>query len=322
MLKSKKVVTSVAALIAIQVFTVAHASPMTVGQLNIKTVSAPLFEKQELASANSQQKRKDTDIGKLTIADEIISSVVRNKTIKDSNEVVRTKTQLAEVIEAANDFNYDKAITIMKHLHIEHPESRIIQKWLGIYQNWAGQYDDSLSAMEEIRNSHPLDKEKRDFMTQYYIVDNKRHLGLSTESSFSELTKLADKEQHAHLGGIDNKDLAKVLTAYQKFMINSNNGQTGFTHTDSKILDSLWNQIPREKQCHLDNFFGYNIDELSPIYGSFYNRKDILNEYDKRQQKRSQHTSVSEIKKTEQAQPATTAITAEADTIQKNPTGN
>ena len=59
---------------------------------------------------------------------------------------------------------------------------------------------------------------------------------------------------------------------------------------------SLWRKIPKIKHCHLDNYFGYNIDELSPIYGNFYRRKDINDAYEERQQQLAKLVERKEIK--------------------------
>jgi hypothetical protein len=236
-------------------------------------------------------------MGKINIANEIISEAIRKNKKPDSKEVVRIKQQLAEAIEAANDQNFGKALTIMECLHAEHPESRSIQKWLGIYQNWAGHYEESQESLQEYRTSFPLNPEvaDKDFMLMYYDVDNARHLtGVSAEK-LDALKALAEKQDVFSIGELNYNQVARSLADFQRFMVETNRGAT-LTRTDSKALDDLWRQIPKTKRAHLDNYFGYNIDELTPIYANFYHRKDLTNAYDARKQKHEQHIANLEIR--------------------------
>ena len=280
--------------------TLAQAAPFVsaspaVGRLVVKEAPAPTAEEVALSSVNRQ--RPEKNMGKINIADDIISDVIRRSQKKDSAEVVRVKTQLAEAIEAANDQYFDKAVTILKHLNKEHPESRSIQKWLAIYQNWAGQYEDSEETLESLRSSYTLSREAldNDFMTAFYSVDNHRHLGYDVAKEIEALKALSEKQYSLPLESIDYAVLTKSLASYQEFMFKSHNGAT-LTHADSKSLDELWRMIPKQKQAHLDNYYGYNIDKLTPVYASFYNRKDLTNAYEQRQDKLRKHIVETEIK--------------------------
>ena len=311
MVKNKSAVAALAALVLMQSVPAFAATPAFatttntgVGRLIIKEAPTPTAE--ELALSSISTPTKKPNMGKINIADEIIDEVFRKSKKKDSKEVVRVKKQLAEAIEAANDFDYDKTLTIMKHLHVEHPESRVLIKWLGVYQNWNGQYEESLATFDEWRDSYPLAVElaDEDFMVAYYITDNRRHLGFDVDDNIAALKKLAEKERELVLtGGMSRKALAQTLVDYQKFMVESDCGLK-LKPTDSKILDDLWKQIPKTKQAHLDNYFGYNIDELTPVYATFYRRSDLMEEYNGRREKREKHIADATIKeKTEVESP-------------------
>lgn len=300
------------------------ASP--VGRLTVKEAPAPTAEEIALSSVN--RLRPEKNMGKINIADDIISDVIRHSQKKDSAEVVRVKTQLADAIEAANDQYFDKSVTILKHLHKEHPESRSIQKWLAIYQNWAGQYEDSEETLDSLKSSYTLSQEAldNDFMTAYYTVDNHRHLGYDITKEIEALKAFAEKQYSIPLESIDYAVLTKSLASYQEFMFKSQNGAT-LTHADSKNLDDLWRMIPKQKQAHLDNYYGYNIDELTPVYASFYNRKDLTNAYEQRQDKLRKHIMETEIKekKTESPeapQPVDEIAVESEENISDNPDSN
>ena len=268
----------------------------TVGKIVIKETPAPTAEEIALKSVRQQRQQKK-NMGNINIANDIITSLSRGKK-PDTPELARVKSQLADAIEAANEQYFYKALTIMEHLHVEHPESRAILKWLGVYQNWAGKYEESTNSFEDLTVSYPLNPEdiENDFMVAYYTFDNARHLGIADKSQLEALQKLAEKQGDYKLGGGRTyEEVAKTLAMFQKFMIETDCGKT-LKPTDSKALDELWKTIPKNKQAHLDNYFGYNIDELTPIYASFYHRKDLTEAYDKRQQLREEHIKKAELK--------------------------
>ena len=288
MLKNKTAVASLAAaLLLLQASPAVLASESNTALGNITIKSVPTKSEEEKAIDSILRQRDETNMGKLVIANDIISGAHKNKK-KDSPEIARIKTHLAEVIQAMNGKDYEKGLVVMKHLHAEHPESRVILKWLGIYQNWAGEYADSAESFEKLRFSYSLSSEKfdKDFMVKFYETDNARHLGTDVKSSLDELKDLAEKQEDFMIGGIRNRELASTLAEYQQFMVETDCGKT-LTPTDSKALDKLWKRIPKQKQAHLDNYFGYNIDELTPIYAEFYRRKDLVNAYEERAKKRA-----------------------------------
>lgn len=298
-------------LLSLSSTSMAFAAPSeNIGRMVIRDIPASADGSMNPDGLGSFQQSKN-DIGRLKISEDLIDDIMRERMKKDSKEVTRLKQQLKNVVNAANDFDYEQALLIMEHLHAEHPESRALLKWLGVYQNWAGEYEDSLRNFQALLNSYPLKDSPSDYMAHYYIVDNRRHLGLDTTNDMQVLKALAEKENpDLYIGGIDSKTLAKALTSYQEFMLTTNNGTQGFTPTDSKVLDNLWKQIPKAKQLHLDNFYGYNIDELTPVYSTFYRRKDMADEYANRQEKRKEHLAAAEIKKKDKAQGTPAEVSA------------
>ena len=265
-----------------------------VGMISVMRAPAPTVEDEALNRIMKQIAREN--MGRLVVADDIISPGRRPKKA-DTAEIARVKGKLAEAIEAANKQDYDKAIIIMKHLQTEHPESAVLLKWTGVYQNWAKDYSASLDTFDRLKSMFPLssDEIENDFMAAYYEADNKRHLGLDIKDKLPALEELAKKQENFNLGGITRRDILESLVAFQKFMVETDGGRL-LTPTDSKALDELWRKIPKIKHCHLDNYFGYNIDELSPIYGNFYRRKDINDAYEERQQQLAKLVERKEIK--------------------------
>lgn len=286
------------ALLALMVLQTGSVYANPVGKITIKEAPAPTVDELALSSIQ-QMKQPQKNMGKINISQEILDSIMKTKK-EDSAEMVRVKRQLADAIEAANDQYYEKALTIMEHLHAEHPESRTIQKWLGIYQNWAGKYEESSETFSALRASYTLNSKEvdSDFMLAYYTLDNDRHLWDIGAARLQKLEDLAEKQNVFLLDGRPYKDIAKSLAAYQKFMVETNCGET-LTPTDSKSLDELWKKIPKEKQAHLDNYYGYNIDELTPIYANFYHRKDLNDAYEARRKLFNKHIADAEIKEKE-----------------------
>lgn len=271
-----------------------NASSGGVGMISVMRAPAPTVEDEALGRIMQQVIREN--MGRLVVADDIISPNRRHKKT-DSAEIARVKGKLAEAIEAANKQDYDKAIIIMKHLQTEHPESAVLLKWIGVYQNWAKDYSASQDTFDRLKSMFPLssDEIEGDFMTAYYEVDNARHLGLDIRNKLPALEELAKKQENFNLGPITRRDILESLVEFQKFMAATDEGRM-LTPTDSKALDELWKKIPKVKHCHLDNYFGYNIDELSPIYGNFYRRKDINDAYKERQQQLAKLIKGKEIK--------------------------
>lgn len=308
---SKKEATALGLALVLSSASAVYASPFSdsIGGLAIKDL--PPAEQEAPQDGFGSFQIPKNDIGKLNVSEDVIDDYTRSKNKPDSQEVARLKKQLTEVVHAANEMDYEKALLIMEHLRAEHPESRVVLKWLAIYQNWSGRYEESLRNFDALRNSDPLNDRLTDFMAQYYMTDDRRNLGLDAAKSLETLKALAEKEDaNRFVGDIDSKTLAKALVSYQEFMLTTKDGTQGITPTDSKALDTLWKQIPKEKQAHLDNFYGYNIDALTPIYASFYHRKDLADEYAKRQDKRQQRLAAAEIKK--QVKPAEVKAPAEA----------
>ena len=315
--KKKKIIIPLALSLLVQAAGYAAPASEGIGHLKIKDLPpAVSSDEQAGASFDLNSLRLQSSVGHLTISDEVIDEITRNRMKKDSDEVLRLKKQLSEAVRAANDSDYEQSILILTHLRAEHPESRVILKWLGIYQNWAGNYEESEKLMEQFADSSPLSPQMTDFMAQYYITDNHRHLGQDNTADRAKLKELAEKEDpKLYVDDITSKNLAQILAGYQEFMSTTENGRKGFSPTDSRLLDDLWKLIPREKQSHLDNFYGYNLDELTPVYANFYRRKDILDEYNKRMQRREQHLVSAEIHKSErkaspEAVPASGSATA------------
>lgn len=305
-----------ATLIAIPMSATVYANPLEMGHLKISelpamTASASVFA--DVAEVSKPEEKKK-NMGNINIANDIILSIRR----EDPAEVVRVKTQLASAIEYANRQQYDKAISILETLKEEHTESRAIVKWLGIYQNWDGQYTQSVETLEDYISSYPLE-DHREFIVAYYMIDNSRHLGIDIKPLLAPLSDMAEKESATR--GVNSifsmKDLSKTLVNYQKFLVETDYGKT-LKPTDSKALDDLWHSIPKEKYQHLDNYYGYNIDELTPIYANFYHRKDLETAYAERTKQRADYLAAREaetavtIKKTNQPTTTETPVPEQA----------
>lgn len=295
MLNSRHAAGILASLMMLQAVPAAYASPAGVGRITVREAPPPSPE--DVALAKVQSKTPEPNMGKINIADDIILDILRKKK-PDTKEIARIKTQLAAAIEASNSKNYNKVLNIMEHLHAEHPESRTILKWLGIYQNWAGLYEESRDTFENLLATYPLNPEEagKDFMLAYYTIDNERHLQeIVPTEKLDALKALAEKQEDFSLGELGYKQATEFLADYQRFMVETKHGAT-LTPTDSKALDDLWKRIPKAKRAHLDNYYGYNIDELTPVYARFYHRKDLTEAYEGRQQKQQQYLIDATIK--------------------------
>lgn len=268
----------------------------TVGRISVK--EEPPKSAEDIALSDLKNNSDEKKFGKITISDDLLAGVLKNRK-KDSPEMVRVKSKLAEAIEAANGKDYEKTLIIINHLHTEHPESSTLLKWLGIYQNLSGDYVSSSETFNHLHTAFPLSFESinNDFVLAYYDVDNARHLGIDISDRVTPLKTLADKQLDVVLESTSRKSIFNTLCAYQEFMKNTNNGKK---LKDSKEMDKLWKMIPTEKQTHLDNFYGFDIDELSPIYGNYYRRKDVLKAYADRQKQISDAKAKAAITETKE----------------------
>ena len=186
------------------------------------------------------------------------------------------------MVELANAKQYNMAIWNLKLLASQHPEFTTLQKWIGVYQNLNGEYIESESTFETLKLGFPLSNNiiQKDNMIRYYELDNMRHNMYMTKEAklakVKEFEDYIDQLENGHvLEGIPESEILDMLCEYQRFLINYESEK----FIDHEKLDALWNFVPKEKKDHLDDFYGYNIDELTFIYAKHYNRKDLLKTY-------------------------------------------
>lgn len=233
-------------------------------------------KKREMAEAN-------THVGSIQIVQDVLRDKKKHKKV-DSKEVLDLKTRLLDVIELGNKKRYDQAVMIMDELIRQHPETMTLYKWAAVYANLAGDYDDSKYRFDNMRLQFPLSKDQidADLMILYYEIDNARHSPYSSKGNL--LQKIEQEKQYLqnipdaqykNLNGVSEKDIMLFLMDYQRFLLISDDG----ANVESSDIDSLWSRLAVKKQTSLDDFYGFDIDQLTFLYAKHYNRKDLMEVY-------------------------------------------
>ncbi|MGN8833069.1 hypothetical protein ACTNDZ_11060 [Selenomonas montiformis] len=233
-------------------------------------------KKREMTEANNH-------VGGIQIFQDVLRDKKRHKKV-DSQEVLNLKTRLLDVIELGNKKRYDQAVMIMDELIRQHPETMTLYKWAAVYANLAGDYDDSKYRFDDMRLQFPLSKDQidADLMIRYYEIDNARHSPyLSKENLLQKieqekqyLQNIPDT-QYKNLKGESEKNIMLFLMDYQRFLLISDDG----AYIESSDIDSLWSRLAVKKQTSLDDFYGFDIDQLTFLYAKHYNRKDLMEVY-------------------------------------------
>lgn len=233
-------------------------------------------KKREIAEAS-------THVGNIQIVQDVLRDKKKHKKV-DSKEILELKTHLLDVIELGNKKRYNQAVMVMDKLIRQHPETLTLYKWAAVYANLAGNYDDSKYRFDDMRLRFPLSKDRidEDLMIRYYEIDNARHSPYSGKGNLLQkielekesLQKIPDT-QFKNLNGVSEKDIMLFLMDYQKFLIVSGDG----SDIESSDIDSLWSRLAVKKQSSLDDFYGFDIDQLTYLYAKYYNRKDLMEVY-------------------------------------------
>ena len=258
----------------------------SVGGIGIKDSPSPTQEEQEAEDAKEEVKKESRiSIGGLTIG----KGHSRSHKSNDSEETVRMKKEMVAAIRAVNEKKYSTAIRVMKKLHKEHPESYALMKWLLIYENQAGLYEESMAHIHSLRASFPLSKKEieEDIEIAYYMADNARHM--NDDKTFDEsLKKMKEKvsgmKPEYLIENIPARDIYNTLIKYQEIMKKEGKGRSDGTFAVRGETEAVWRTVPPSRREHLDNFFGYDIDDLTYVYGRRFNRKELLRAYGKRQE--------------------------------------
>ena len=232
--------------------------------------------KREIAEAS-------TYVGNIQIVQDVLRDKKKHKKV-DSKEILELKSHLLDVIELGNKKRYNQAVLVMDELIRQHPETLTLYKWAAVYANLAGNYDDSKYRFDDMRLRFPLSKDRidEDLMIRYYEIDNARHSPYSDKGTLLQkielekesLQKIPDT-QFKNLNGVSEKDIMSFLMDYQKFLIVSGDG----SDIESSDIDSLWSRLAVKKQSSLDDFYGFDIDQLTYLYAKYYNRKDLMEVY-------------------------------------------
>lgn len=187
---------------------------------------------------------------------------------------------LGRVVKAHTEKNYGLAKEEMQKLLKKYPENGLFYKWVAIYQNLNKEYLASEETIERLRMMFPLDSEavRKDPMIRYYEIDNARRSGAedAAKAYIADLRKdSVSVIKDERIGDLTTRRITEILCAYQELLINNKD----YHNVDKQALGKLWGKIPKSEQYQLDNFYGYNIDNLAYIYGVAFNRKDILSHY-------------------------------------------
>lgn len=250
-----------------------------VGNLHIKTDSEIKEEAKHVPKeAKDYEYKYLQEVGNFKIKAEP-SLQVKPKKITTQEEI-KILEKLDKIISYQNKKKYEEALEEMKTLAREYPENGVFYKWVAIYENSLRNYEESSSVIEQLRMMFPLSSNTvdNDFMIRYYEIDNARNTNKKevAQKLIDQLkTDNQVKNSNKIIYDIKEKDLTNFLCQYQNFLLNNKN----YKDVDRKELTNLWKQIPKRHQRTLDDFYGYNIDDLTYIYGRAFNRKDLLKEY-------------------------------------------
>lgn len=197
-----------------------------------------------------------------------------------TQEAIEINKELNSIVNLQNEKNFSEAKERMDKLVDLYPENGVFYKWSAIYDNMLRNYENSSSTIEVLKTMFPLSSGvvENDFMLRYYEIDNARNTNTKevTQKLIEEL-KEDNKKRNSdkYIFDIKEKNLTQLLCQYQTFLLNN----PDYKDVDRKELSDLWEKIPKNKQKTLDDFYGYNLDDLTYIYGMAFNRKDLLKEY-------------------------------------------
>lgn len=210
----------------------------------------------------------------------------KTKINKPSQEAEKILSKLREISYNQQENKLDRCLSDMKLLVKQYPESAIFRKWLGIYYNANGMYQDSNDVFGHLLYMFPLDKNLWDDISiQYYFADNYRKLGDFNNAQITidkMLEKVKDQKPVDKVSVttfrnmlLKRPDLVQMLFNYQNLLLEEATTKT----VDKKKLDKIWDSIPKDDYKLLNNYYGFNLSTLEFLYGRFYNRKDILRNY-------------------------------------------
>jgi tetratricopeptide (TPR) repeat protein len=205
---------------------------------------------------------------------------------KPSQEAEKILSKLREISYNQQENKLDRCLSDMKLLVKQYPESAIFRKWLGIYYNANGMYQDSNDVFGHLLYMFPLDKNLWDDISiQYYFADNYRKLGDFNNAQITIdkiLEKVKDQKTVDKVSVttfrnmlLKRPDLVQMLFNYQNLLLEEATTKT----VDKEKLDKIWDSIPKDDYKLLNNYYGFNLSTLEFLYGRFYNRKDILRNY-------------------------------------------
>ena len=214
-----------------------------------------------------------------------------------TEEEIKIIDELNKIINCQNKKEYEEALEKMQSLVAQYPENGVFYKWVAIYQNALRDYNESASTIEQLRMMFPLSSNviEKDFMIRYYEIDNARNTNtkIITQNMINRLKEdNENKNSDKFIYDIKEKDLTDFLCQYQTFLLNNKN----YKDVDRKELVDLWEKIPKKHQKSLDDFYGYNIDDLTYIYGRAFNRKDLLKEYVEHEKENKDKIIIQQVK--------------------------
>lgn len=267
-----------------------------VGHLHIRTeIELPEDKKHVPKESKDYEYKYLEEVGNIKISSEPHLQIKPKKiTTKEEKEIIE---ELNVIISCQNKKNYKEALERMKVLANKYPENGVFYKWVAIYENALRNYEESSSVIEQLRMMFPLSQKviDNDFMIRYYEIDNARNSNSKevTQKMINQLrTDNEAKKSDKFIYDIKEKDLTNFLCQYQTFLLNNKN----YKDVNRKELISLWKQIPKNHQKSLDDFYGYNIDDLTYIYGRAFNRKDLLKTYVEHEKENEDKIIIQQIK--------------------------
>ena len=205
---------------------------------------------------------------------------------KPSAEAEKILTKLRKIALNQKENKFDECLSEMKSLSEQYPESAIFRKWLGIYYNANGLYQESNDVFGHLLYMFPLDKNLwDDIAIQYYFADNYRKIGDFKNAEITINTVLDRVKNQEPVDKVavttfrnmllKRPDLVQMLFNYQQLLLDETTTKT----IDKDKLDKIWDSIPKDDYKFLNNYYGFNLSTLEFLYGRFYNRKDILRNY-------------------------------------------
>ena len=286
----------------------AYANPqdenLNIGGFHVR--DNPIIEKKAEDIDLEKVKQKEAavnknKVGNMNVAQFVLGEQKKHKA-PDTKEIIELKQKLVSVVDMANSKQYHTASLAMRQLVNEHPELITLPKWAGVYANLAGEYDSSREILNKLKLQFPLSESKinKDFMIRYYEIDNLRNLeGVNQEEIINQINqtrldlKNTDQTELKNFSGLPEEMLIEFLLDYQQFLVLSQNGE----NIESTKLDALWAKLSPNVKNNLDDFYGYDIDNLTYLYATHYNRKDLLEVYIKHNEKASNQDTIKKVKR-------------------------